>query len=253
MQDAPAKKVLELSVRWSETGPGGWLKPASWLDFCMEAADANAREIGVSMHDVSPMGYYWVMSRYRLAFDATPRARDRLRITTWPRGFHRLFALREFLFSTPEGDSLGRGTTGWLLVKKENFRPVRPGEHLPDFPKSPDIGYTESIDALAAWDPAGEPSLELAVRREEIDLVGHVSNPHYIRWALEAIPAAVFDTHRLTRLDVDFLGMAFAGDPIAVWTEALPGELPTYRQVVRPHDSTRDLTRIFTQWEPRRD
>jgi medium-chain acyl-[acyl-carrier-protein] hydrolase len=252
----PAQHQLSLDVRWSEAGPGGWIKPASWLDYCMEAADANARVSAYSMTHVEALGYYWVMLRYRLAFEATPRVRETLRLTTWPRGFDRLFALREFRFATPEGTALARGTTAWLLVKKDGFRPVRPAEHIPPFPTSPEVGYLEKVEALPPLEIDGQaPALTLRARRDEIDLLGHVSNPHYVRWAVEALPGDDFlATHELVRLDVDFIGMAFAGDSVEVYTLDVtkPDEAaPAFHQVLRKSGEHRDLTRLHTVWRRR--
>lgn len=254
-EPSAAKHHLSLDVRWSEVGARGWIKPAAWLDYCMEGADSNARISSYSMTHVEEQGYYWVMLRYRLAFDATPRARDVIHLTTWPRGFDRLFALREFQFTTPDGTPLGRGTTAWLLVKKDTFRPVRPTEHIAPFPMSPEIGYMEKVDALPAVDLAGlSPDLTLRARREEIDLIGHVSNPHYVRWAVEALGNEDFLVdHEIVQLDVDFIGMAFAGDSVEVYTRPEPPKdgVLAFSQVLRKSGEAKDLTRLRTTWRRR--
>ena len=253
MHDLPASYELDLSVRWSETGAGGWMKPATWLDFCMEASDAHARLLKLDMHSVIEMGYYWVMSRYRLAFEATPRARNSVHIHTWPRGFDRLFTLRDFVFSDVTGRDIGRGVTAWLLVKKENFRPVKPADHLPPLPPPPGVAYDADLGALAALADDGARLHRLTVRRDEIDLLGHVSNPHYVRWAIEALEDNLLLTHRMSKLEVDFNGMAFAGDAIEVQTKGevtAEGSL-AFHQSIRKADEVRDLTRLRTEWVTR--
>lgn len=245
---------FDFIVRWSETGPGGWMKPATWLDVCMEASDIHARRLKLSMTDVMAMGYYWVMSRYRLVFEESPHARDCIHVKTWPRGFEKLFTLRDFVFSTPGGVPLGRGTAAWLLVKKDTFRPLRAHEHLPTFPMSAQIGYNADFSPLPSFSEKSATQHQLIVRRDEIDLLGHVSNPHYIRWAIEALPHNLLSTHRMAQLEVDFIGMAFEGESIEAQTkgeETTDGSL-AFHQILRRVGETRDLTRLRTRWVPRR-
>ncbi|MFP4540550.1 MAG: acyl-[acyl-carrier-protein] thioesterase [Opitutales bacterium] len=239
-----------ITVRWGDTGLRGRLKPAAWLDFCMEAADAHARGFGFAMDDVARRGFHWVMLRYRLEFSGTAHARDELVVETWARGVSRLFARRDYRFRRADGTLLGRGTTAWLLVRQENFRPVRPETHLETFPMRTEVAYLEDTTAMTEADLAGGWTQTHRVERDEIDLLGHVSNPHYIRWAVEALPEDVWKQGRLAALDIDFLAMAFHGDAIEVRTAERPahGEERVFDHELRRPGEVKVLTRLRTRW-----
>ena len=69
--------------------------------------------------------------------DRYPGWGEEILVKTWPRGIERLFALRDFLITSRQGEVLGRVTSNWLLVDLTTRRPKRLEEVFKRMPIDP--------------------------------------------------------------------------------------------------------------------
>ena len=83
-------------VRCRETDRNGLLKLSSWFDFLQEAAANHAAQLGVGLEALSERGLLWVLSRLHLSIRRYPAIGESVTVETWPNGFRRLFAHRQF-------------------------------------------------------------------------------------------------------------------------------------------------------------
>ena len=212
------------TVHTYEVDAGGRASIQSLCSFLQEAAGRNADALGVTVPQLMEHGLTWVLSRLLVRIHDYPGWWDRLVIETWPSGFHRLFALRDWrIFRRDE--LLAEATSAWLMVQVEGRRPIRPDSHgdwasqvHPEraialtLEKLPELEAAES--GRASPHPLEAHEEEFRVRYRDLDMNGHANNISYLDWFLEVLPYSFRDSHTLQELEVNFMAELGAGDTV---------------------------------------
>ncbi|WP_294502545.1 acyl-ACP thioesterase domain-containing protein [uncultured Victivallis sp.] len=174
----PATYLEHFVVRHREADRNGDLRLAGWFDFLQEAAANHASQLGVGLEMLRNNHMIWVLSRLKLAMERSPRIGERVTVETWPNGFRRLHAARQFRVIGGDGAEIARASSRWLLLGLPRLRPLKlealPVE-LPDNSALPD--YFELEEKLAARTLT--PELEVPVRYSMEDVNGHMNNAEY--------------------------------------------------------------------------
>lgn len=174
----PAVHVERFTVRHREADRYGDLRLAGWFDFLQEAAANHAALLGVGMAALRGESRTWVLSRLKLEIGRSPRIGETVAVETWPNGFRRLHAARQFRVTGEGGEEIGRASSRWLLLDAVRLRPLRldslPTE-LPDNSARPD--YFPLEEKLPARGLAA--TLQIPVRFSMEDVNGHLNNAEY--------------------------------------------------------------------------
>jgi medium-chain acyl-[acyl-carrier-protein] hydrolase len=215
MNTQPADRVFyrDYPVLGHEAGIAGNLKFASLLNFLQDAAGAHAAELGVAIEFLRARNLMWVLSRSHIELTALPQVGDTVRLRTWPAGWHRLFAIRDFDLARTDGSLFGRATSAWLIIRADNHLPVRALDVIGDLAAHPERSIVDDF-ARIPLPHRIDSVFRCRALMQDLDINGHVNNAVYGVWALESVPPAVWQTHRPVGLTIQFCGMAFAGDPV---------------------------------------
>lgn len=218
--------------------------------FLMEAATLHANRLGVGLEALMEKGLTWVLARQRLELPVATRLGDVLEVETWPTGVDRLAALRDLVARRQDGVEVARASTQWFVLDKASRRPMRPDAVLDArFPRERTPSIVElpagKLPELRTWDF----QKRFHVRYQDIDVNLHANNGSYVAWALEAIPLDVWQTSRLTAMEVHYLAECLLGGAI-LSRLARTGDGAFAHAVVREEDG-RELARITTAWAKR--
>lgn len=170
-------------IRHHNVDAEGRLKVAGLCDFFQDAAARHADKIGVGLRFLAGHSMAWVLSRLRVEVLRYPEVDEEVEVMTYPSGFQRLFAMREFAVTDLSGAPVARATSAWLLLERENFRPCRASDVI-------SISDDSVISKLPRHfplpgklrEPDGMPPaarLECRVLPSEIDLNRHFNNAMY--------------------------------------------------------------------------
>ncbi|MGN0866843.1 MAG: acyl-[acyl-carrier-protein] thioesterase [Oligosphaeraceae bacterium] len=198
------KGIQEYKLRYSECDRFGRIKLKTFFDYAQEIAGVHASALGVGLETLLPLRRSWFLSRMKLEILHYPEVGSDIRVTTWPAGFDRLLARREFRFeervpSSPgSGDAVSfrmvaRATSNWLLMDTAAMR-ILPAERLcgpllEGFPMD-DVAFP-TLGKLPAL-PENEDSLRLKVRPTQIDVNGHLNNAEYAAILQDALGIGVY-------------------------------------------------------------
>ena len=203
-------------IRSYEVGFQNRLRLSTLFNMMQETASNHVTRCGVGLKELKTRNEVWVLSRLMLAMDFYPGWGDEIRIKTWPRGIDRLFALREFQISSPQGEVLGRATSNWLLLDLSTRRPKRPETVFKHMPVAPEQRALDrnlgKLSRLA--DPEEEKIVEAAYG--QIDLNQHVNNAQYIGWIEDVFPFSVYRDRHLSLLQINFLAETRFGEKISL-------------------------------------
>ncbi len=182
----------------------------------LEAAWSHAEALGVGFQALAVQNRVWVLSRLLLQIHRAPLWRDRIRLHTWPRPSHGLFALRDFEILDRQDSVLVAGASAWLVLDAASRRPQRLEKtvsvirHLP-----PRKAVGRDPEKLPGGS-SGDAVFTVPVRYGDIDVNSHVNSARYISWILDVYPLEFHGQHSLAELEVNYVGETRAGDTVAV-------------------------------------
>ncbi|MDR0554107.1 MAG: acyl-ACP thioesterase [Treponema sp.] len=194
---------------------------ASTFDFFQEAAISHAENLGVGREVMARLGRLWVLSRISVFMERRPRWGETVTVRSWPRGWEKLLAIRDYDIQDVSGRSVIRGRGSWVIMDIERRRPLRPQTVMDTLP------LNEGQDAL----PDGGGGLEIRgnlhqvgerkALYSDIDYNGHVNNARYIQWIQDITEPETLERADKIRLDINYLSEVKPGETIGFWTTAI--------------------------------
>jgi acyl-ACP thioesterase len=213
-----------------------------------EAASRHAEALDVSIQQLLLENYTWLLSRLKIKIASFPVWQDRIKISTWPSGAQRLFALRDFHLQDKHNQTVAAAVSAWLVLDVEKRRPVRIGPFVEKLrPIEGDHILPDTLDKLPVLESRTHEK-KFAVRYRDLDINQHVNNVSFVEWLVESIPNGVLNTSVLSELEINFMAEAFYEDRILAACHPLDSHNSSfYHSLIRQQDG-QELVRARTKW-----
>ncbi|MFH1156518.1 MAG: acyl-ACP thioesterase domain-containing protein [Pseudomonadota bacterium] len=254
--DSPPPCIFEKHDRisYSNIGSTGHLKIVSILNYLQDAASEHAYLMGASGFDLATQNLAWVISRYELILLDNPDWQEEICIKTWRTPWKNLYEIRQFSITGKQDRPILDARAAWVMVKRENSRPVRLSRFLPETSWENQAGPLVAPQEL--FSDLGVParcdfSLPFKIRMHDLDLNGHVNNAIYVEWAVETVPESMLSAFSPNHVRVSFHRESFYGDGIISITEIIehPQHPETVHAITRK-DGNVELARVSIRWKP---
>ena len=208
------------AVRAHHCGANGKLKIQCLFDFLQDAASDHAEDLGCGWSMLEREQKLWVLSRIRVGISDLPGMGSTVTVKTWPSGFDKLFAIRQFLVRDAAGGELVRATSAWLLLDAVRMRPLRVQQSLSiELPEnSGEPCYFDTPEKLAELS-AEVPREVFPVRRSYIDVNLHLNNAFYAAFTADTLGERLGRDVDFADLQINFQHEALAGDRICCAAE----------------------------------
>lgn len=193
----------------------------------------------------------WVLLRQRIEIDWLPKLGDQLRVLTYPAGFDRLYAYRDFRALDDRGNEFVRCSSSWMLLQLETRRPLRlPPEIQDHFKNQFSPGKPPYLPLPNFKLPKVENTTvqkRFRVGAFDLDFNQHLTNTRYVEWMLECRPPSYLGTHFPTRIDLIFRQEAIY-DEVLIATEAPPEHPLAYFHQLET-DKNRTISNMHSTWK----
>ena len=198
-------------VRISDSDSRGYLRMPALLGMFQEVARDHAELRGIGSTLLEPQDLGWALSKMLICVDRLPRCGERLTIRTWPSTRNKIFTEREFLVFDESGAQIISARSLWVLFDLKKRRLERL-DKLPDWPRLEEFANSEKFGDMSP-PLAGEIfETSFSVRKDDLDINGHVNNPLYLTWALEPLADDFYNAHLPKRVELWFLSEVFRSD-----------------------------------------
>jgi medium-chain acyl-[acyl-carrier-protein] hydrolase len=223
-------REAKFTVRTYECQVDGSIKIASLMQYLQEVASVHAEELGFGYRRMNEIEGYWVLSNIRIEIAGLPKWNDQITIKTWPSGYTRSIATREFVGKDRNDTEWFRAGSEWMVLDRKKNRPRNLFRIGLGLPKSGSKAIPAELNRLAP--PAGCRKVErVRVPYSSIDLNGHVNNTEYVRWGIDALRRAFKLEGSIRSVHATFLAEVFEGDQLDLLVSRGAGA--DYRVLIR--------------------
>lgn len=204
--------IGEFVVRTSEIDSNKRLKIPALIQLLQESSMQNVLSLKLSVWDLEEDHLSWVLLKKELIIHRLPTVGQTIRIKTYPAGFHRIFAYRDFIVTDQDDTILATAASVWGLLNTQSRKliTIPPYEFynvLPDHVLDrPSFKLPAKIDA--------QHTRRTNIVWHNLDWNGHVNNIVLIQSMIDSIPNEYLNTNTLKRLQLQFKSESLLGDDL---------------------------------------
>jgi len=203
----------KFSVKTFECQVDGNIKIVSLMHYLQEVAALHAEQLGLGFGKLNEKHVYWVLSNLRIEINRFPKWNDEVTVRTWPSGYTRSIATREFVGKDQNECELFRAGSQWMVLGKQSGRPKNLFHLDLNLPKTGPKAISEKLIRLEPQDVYSEVE-RIRVPYSSIDLNGHVNNTEYVRWGIDALRKAFKLKKDISFVHATYLSEVFEGDEL---------------------------------------
>jgi acyl-ACP thioesterase len=175
-----------------------------------EASMQNVLSLKLSVWDLEQSNLSWVLLKKDIHINTIPTLGDDLTIVTYPSGFKKIFAYRDFKVYNTKDELMATASSTWGLMDMEKrrlvmipayeFYNVIPEGALdpPSFSLKNDVIYNQEFQTRMVW--------------HDLDWNGHINNSVLIKKMLESLSPEIFDEYKLDSIKIQFKSESFLKD-----------------------------------------
>ncbi len=212
------RHIQNFTIPCYDTDASWRLKPAAFMNLAQEAAGLHAVYLGFGYDDLIKTNTAWILSRVNVKFIDTPMWRDEVTLTTWHKGFNRLFFLRDFVMTDKEGRERIKATTSWLVLDLENRSMVRDPQLLEQGTVCDEHAIQTPADRVRMpREVEPEAVYEHTVGYSDVDMLGHANNAMYMQWAMDAVDYEIASGRPVKEFTINFNHEIKAGEKVTLY------------------------------------
>jgi medium-chain acyl-[acyl-carrier-protein] hydrolase len=234
-----------------ETGPGGKLNLSSLFNYLQDIASDHAIRLGFGRDDLMRENRFWVLSRIYAVITGLPEWEDSVIVKTWPNGTDRLFALRNFEVTYPDGRHIASATSSWLILDRTTRKVQRPDTILSKFYSSLQPNQSPLRYALKL-EPSEEQnftSTAYRIKVSDLDINLHTNNVRYLAWVSDCYNLDFVLKNVPRSVEINYLAESQFDEDIVVKTSPETGNGHIYNHLISRIGDNRELCRIKIEWE----
>lgn len=223
------------------------LTVATMCNFLQETASNHADTLKVGYKELIEQGIFWVLSELSVSvLSPLPTLYDSLEVKTWPTGFDRYFAYRDFEIMANDSNLVATATTKWMLVNVESRKPSPVPAWMKERLPLDTIKGTKTA-RYNLKTPAAEKLFQ--VRYSDLDINLHVNNVKMIEWILESVPEFLESNHVLQRIDLTFRAEARYKENISLQSCSINDRQSIYHHQLLIPQRNQIITTARTHWK----
>ncbi len=203
-------------VKSYEVDNQGYLKIYSLFNYLQETAGNHAQHLGWGYEAMIERNLFWVLARVSVEIKQLPKWRDKIRVTTSPKGVEKIFGIRDFLVSDEAGNTLISVSTGWLIIDAKTFKAQNVAPIVANIPINEGRSALKlNFEKIHAFSESVY-EYQRKVSYNEIDVNNHVNNARYIEWIMDCFESNFIENHKVKHILVSYVGEAKYGDLVTV-------------------------------------
>ncbi len=240
----------EYRVHIYETGPDGKLNIYSLFNYLQDIASDHAIRLGFGRDDLVKENRFWVLSRIYAEVNRLPEWEDSITVKTWPNGTDKLFALRNFEVSFPDGTHIASATSSWLILDMTTRKVQRPDSILSKFYSDMNPGKSplRYASKLEPFNDEEQESHSYRIKVSDLDINLHTNNVNYLKWVSDCYNLEFVMKYFPRSAEINYLAESQFDEEVVIKTSAGKTDNSVYNHSVLRTGDSKELCRIKIEW-----
>lgn len=192
----------------------GRIKLSTIFNYMQESAISHAHSQNYGVKKMTDKGLFWILSRAYINMIEYPKLGDKITMTTWTKGFDKIFILRDFQIFNSDNKLIANVTTNWVIIDRNKMRPQRPAILKATIDNFNDQHAIEHIPGKIFDIDNKEHIFDKKISYCDIDLNHHVNNVRYIEMILDSFDEEYYINKQPEILHINFLTESKYGQTI---------------------------------------
>ena len=240
----------EYRIHVYETGPHGILSLYSLFNYLQDIASDHAIRLGFGRDDLMRQNRFWVLSRIYSEIEQMPKWEDTIILKTWPNGTDKLFALRNFEASYPDGRHIASATSSWLILDRTTKKVQRPDAILSEFysdlnPNQSPLRYASRLESADEDSVVSKP---YKIKVSDLDINLHTNNVKYLTWVSDCYDLDFVMQNVPVSAEINYLAESQFNEDVVIKTSAGKTDGVQFNHSVWRNEDNKELCRIKIGW-----
>ena len=185
------------------------------LSILEEAADMHSASIGYGVNDISKTNLSWILLNWKVQIFKRPKYSDKVLVKTWTRLVNKFYTYRDFEVYDENNNLLIIATSKWILIdaQKRSIARIEDSMFEQYLPENKSVFNIVEIPKLKEPDVSKE-TCTYCVRRNDIDVNGHMHNINYLSLAYEALPYEIYKNSKFNNFEILYKREIKLGDTV---------------------------------------
>lgn len=231
-------------IRTHEIDLNKQIKLTSLLQLMQEASMSNAMDLNVSIWDLEEKSQSWVLVKKEIKIYSLPRLGDTITITTYPSGFERLFAYRDFIVKDNEGIVMAEASSSWILMDIVGRTVVKPKFTIP-IPTDVNVLPRPSFNLKKVNDP--HTSKDFCINWFDLDWNNHVNNVFLLKCFLESVTEKRIRSQSVKKISIQFKSEGLLYDQLTSHCQEIENNTTAHSMIRNTDNKTIALAQI--EWK----
>jgi len=240
----------EYRIHVYETGPDGKLNLYSLFNYMQDIASDHAIRLGFGRDDLMRDNRFWVLSRIYAEIDMWPLWEETIVIKTWPNGTDKLFALRNYEVSYPDGRHIASGTSSWLILDRTTKRVQRPDSILSTYnpnlhQEASPIRYATKLENDCQ---KGQASPVYKIKISDLDVNLHTNNVRYLNWVCDTYDLEFTMSNVPHSAEINYLAESKYDEEVIVRSTSEYENNKCFSHSISRTGDNKELCRLRLEW-----
>ena len=236
-------------VRNHEIEPNQLMTIPSMMLVMQDASMINAEQLKLTMWDMVDRNVSWVLLRKELTIFKLPKRGDSIKVLTYPSGFDRVFAYRDFKMfkenDNSEEELLAQASSTWTLMNMSSRKMERIPQSFFEFsPEDNSHCLTIPKSKIPVLNSA-EHSKQYEVGHYDLDWNGHINNVVLTKLIFQSMPKAWLGKTELSNYVIHIKSECFLGEQLTILFEEI-SPIETRHHILGEGDRT--VAIAMAQW-----
>lgn len=237
----------EVVVRTHEVDKDKKMHVPSMLMVMQEASMQNVLKLKASVWDMEGDQISWVLLRKELIIYERPTLGDKIIITTYPAGFDRVFAYRDFWVKDSNGKILATAGSTWTLLNILTRKMVRIPQKFYSFQTEEKDDFLDRPQSRIEILKEVEFIKDYEVGYYDLDWNGHVNNNVLSRLILQSIPHMYHTDKTLSKMTFHIKSECFLDERLQI--QFGPGAGDKTLHTIRSENDQRTIVQACCEWQ----
>ena len=217
MKNAPPNGFEDwYKIRTHEIDNRQQLTVPALLMLMQEASMHNARQLQISLWDKEMSNLSWVILRKELNIIRMPSLGEKIKVVTYPAGFQKIFAYRDFWVLDEESSVLATASSTWTLMNLTERTINKIPDHILnlDTPQPEDRLPRPQVKLRMV--SSLEENYDYLIRHYDLDWNNHVNNIVLAKLMIQSTDREILNTKQIKKYTFHVKAECYLNDSLTI-------------------------------------